>query len=149
MIKSVSSRLKNIFGQQSEEATRPLRVLVVDDEPPILGYVGRVLETLGYEIKTAESGARAVEIAAASEPFDALITDLMMPNMNGDELARRLRASSPDIKVLYLTGFSDQLFKEKTVLWDGEAFLDKPASPQAVREALSLLLFKSTTAKSA
>lgn len=48
----------------------------------------------------------------------------MMPQMAGDELARRLRQSEPSLKVLYLTGFSDRLFKERVTLWEDEAFLD-------------------------
>ncbi len=117
------------------------RILVVDDEAPVLGFVRRVLEPNGYEIVTAKSGKQALEIVGANTPFDALVTDLVMPEMTGDELARRMRAASPDLKVLYLTGFSDQLFKDKVTLWKAEAFLDKPASPQGLREAVALLLF--------
>src|SRR5580765_6760301 len=117
------------------------RILAVDDEPPILTFVQRALETNGYEIVTAESGVRALELAGKGEPFDALVTDLVMPHMTGDELARRLRASTPDLKVLYLTGFSDQLFRDKVTLWHDEAFLDKPATIKGLTEAVALLLF--------
>ena len=71
-----------------------------------------------------------------------------MPGMTGDELARRLRQSEPALKVLYLTGYSDHLFKEKTMLWADEAFLDKPCSVKGLREAVSLLLFGSFAAAS-
>ena len=60
----------------------------------------------------------------------------MMPQMTGDELARRLRQQEPSLKVLYLTGFSDRLFKEKVTLWQDEAFLDKPCSVQGCIEAV-------------
>jgi two-component system, cell cycle sensor histidine kinase and response regulator CckA len=69
-----------------------------------------------------------------------LVTDLMMPGMSGDELARRLRQREPRLKVLYLTGFSDHLFKEKSTLWADEAFLEKPCSVNGLLEAVSLLL---------
>jgi two-component system cell cycle sensor histidine kinase/response regulator CckA len=72
---------------------------------------------------------------------DVLVTDLMMPQMSGDELARRLRQSEPAIKVLYLTGYSDKLFKEKVMLWEDEAFLDKPCSVKGLQQAVSLLTF--------
>ena len=65
----------------------------------------------------------------------------MMPGMTGDELARRLRQADPHIKVLYLTGYSDRLFKEKSRLWEGEAFLDKPCTITGLVQAISLLLF--------
>jgi CheY-like chemotaxis protein len=70
-----------------------------------------------------------------------LVTYVMMPNMLGDDLARRLRQNEPDLKVLYLTGYSDRLFKEKVTLWEAEAFLDKPCSVAGLRQAVSLLLY--------
>jgi len=69
-----------------------------------------------------------------------LVTDLMMPQMTGDELARRLRLGEPDLKILYLTGFSDRLFKDKVTLWENEAYLDKPCTLKSLREAVSLML---------
>ncbi|MBI3403817.1 MAG: response regulator [Acidobacteria bacterium] len=118
----------------------PPAVLVVDDETSIRSYVSRVLEVAGYEVVIAGSGAEALERFKDMRRCDLVMTDLSMPNMNGDELARRLRLDDPDLKVLYLTGYSDRLFAEKQLLWDGEAFLDKPCSPKAVMEAVSLLL---------
>jgi CheY-like chemotaxis protein len=144
MSASVSSRVKSLF-QPKGQADRRWRVLVVDDEPPIVEFVRRVLETTGYEVASAESGQQALEIATGGGPFDALVTDLIMPGMNGDELARRLRASFPDLKVLYLTGFSDQLFKDKVTLWKDESFLDKPTTIKGLKEAVALLLFGSTS----
>jgi CheY-like chemotaxis protein len=124
--------------------SRPLRALVVDDEELVRRFVERVLREAGYETATASDGPEAFEIAATLatlETFDILVTDVMMPQMTGDELARRLRQSTPEIKVLYLTGFSDRLFKEKVTLWADEAFLDKPCSAKGLLEAVSLLLF--------
>jgi len=67
---------------------------------------------------------------------------VMMPQMTGDELARRLRQTEQrGLKVLYLTGFSDRLFKEKVTLWEDEAFLDKPCGVKGLLQAVSLLLF--------
>src|SRR5262245_1976946 len=122
-------------------SNRRRRILAVDDEPPILTFVQRALEMHNYEIVVAESGARALELAGKGEPFDALVTDLVMPHMTGDELARRLRAANPDLKVLYLTGFCDQLFRDKVTLWSAEAYLEKPATIKGLNEAVALLLF--------
>ena len=118
---------------------RALNVLVVDDEAPVRKFVDRVLRDGGYKTTVAGSGAEAIEAAARIEPLDLIVTDLMMPGMTGDELARRLRHTVPGLKVLYLTGYSDRLFKEKVTLWDEEAFLDKPCSVQGLLEAVSLL----------
>lgn len=116
------------------------RVLVVDDDPEICVFVDRTLRNAGYETTTAASGPEALSVIEFASPFDLLLTDVRMPEMTGDELARRIRQRNPQVKVLYLTGFSDQLFIDKGALWDGEAFLDKPSTAVGLLEAVSLLL---------
>ncbi len=115
-------------------------VLVVDDEEAVLRFVDRVLRDAGYKTAVANSGPEAIEVAKKIGPLAALVTDVMMPGMTGDELARMLRQTEPTLKVLYLTGYSDRLFKEKTMLWADEAFLDKPCTVKGLREAVSLLM---------
>jgi two-component system, cell cycle sensor histidine kinase and response regulator CckA len=119
-----------------------ISVLIVDDEAPLRRFVDRVLTQAGYTTTTASDGPEAIEAAAKLGSFDLLVTDLMMPQMTGDELARRLRQSQPSLKVLYLTGFSDRLFKEKVTLWEDEAFLEKPCTINGLMEAVALLLFR-------
>jgi len=119
----------------------PVRVLVVDDEEPVRTFVQRVVAHGHYETMTSASGPEAIEMAASHGPFDLLLTDLLMPEMNGDELARHLRRLQPSLKVLYLTGFSERLFKDQLTLLDGEAFLDKPCTAKSLLQAVSLLLF--------
>lgn len=123
----------------------PLRpgaaALVVDDEESVRRFVDRALREAGYQTTLAADGPEAIQVASKDRTFDILVTDVMMPRMTGDELARRLRQLEPGLKVLYLTGFSDRLFKEKATLWQDEAFLDKPCSVKGLLEAVSLLLF--------
>jgi len=114
--------------------------LIVDDEDAVRRFVERVLREAGYTTAGAAGGSEALKITAEFGKFDILVTDMMMPEMTGDELARRLRLQEPQLKVLYLTGFSDHLFKEKTTLWQDEAFLEKPCSVRGLLEAVSLLL---------
>lgn len=121
--------------------SRAFRILIVDDEPPVVQFVDRTLRAAGYETVTAPDGETALATAAAHGPFDLLLTDLMMPGIPGDQLAHALRRQDPDLPVLYLTGYSDRLFTERPQLWANETFLDKPASMQALREAVSLALF--------
>jgi CheY-like chemotaxis protein len=113
----------------------------VDDEEPIRRFVQRVLTEGGHHPTLAVDGEDALAVAKAQGPFDLLLTDVNMPKMMGDELARRLRQDDPSLKVLYLTGFSDLLFKEKLTLWEDEAYLDKPCSVRGLLEAISLLAF--------
>ena len=132
-IKTLASKL-----MKTPEPQGP--ILVVDDEEAVLRFVDRVLRDAGYKTVTATSGADAIEAAKKLGPLGALVTDVMMPGMTGDELARTLRQTEPTLKVLYLTGYSDRLFKEKTMLWADEAFLDKPCTVKGLREAVSLLM---------
>ena len=123
-------------------------ILVVDDEPSIREFVCRVLHKRGYVTAVAADGHEALAIALTLGPVDLLLTDLVMPKMNGDELARQLCVQQPDLKVLYFTGFSDRLFNDKGQLWEAEAFLDKPCTPKGLLEAVFLLLSGHVTPKS-
>ena len=123
------------------DSDRPISVLIVDDEEPVRKFVDRVMRDAGYTTAQAADGTEALEVASKLESVDILVTDVMMPQMLGDELARRLREAEPAVKVLYLTGYSDRLFKEKVTLWADEAYLDKPCSMKGLRQAVSLLLF--------
>ena len=131
--------LKQYADRLKAAPARTLRVLVVDDEEPVRKFVERVLREAGYETVMAADGTEAIETAQNQKAFDILVTDLLMPQMAGDELARRLRQNEPSLKVLYLTGFSDRLFKEKSTLWEDEAFLEKPCSIKGLLQAVALL----------
>jgi two-component system cell cycle sensor histidine kinase/response regulator CckA len=125
-------------------ADRVYRVLIVDDEPSSLKFLNRVLTGAGYETAVAGDAAEALALFQSTAPFDLLLTDLMMPAMPGDELAATIRRTHADMKVLYITGYSDRLFAERSVLWQDEAFIDKPISPAGLLEAVSLALFGHT-----
>lgn len=120
-------------------ATPPTTVLVVDDEPAIRQIARRILEDGGYQITEAEGGLEAIALLAQGHPLDLLMADLDMPGLGGDEMVRRIRATRPDLKVLYVTGHIDRLMDARP-LWEGEAFLEKPFNPIGLREAISLLL---------
>jgi len=138
---SVFSFVRTYTDCMTHSPKRSMSVLVVDDEASVRKFVERVLGEAGYTTSSASDGPEAIEIASKLEQFDMLVTDVMMPQMTGDELARRLRVGHPGLKILYLTGFSDRLFKEKVTLWADEAFLDKPCSLKGLLQAVSLLLF--------
>ena len=119
---------------------QPMSILIVDDEESIRRYVERVLSEAGYRTTIAVDGADAIAATARGGRFDLLLTDVVMPEMTGAELALRLRQDNPDIKVLYLTGHSDWLFAEKIVLRDDEAFLEKPCTIVGLLQAVSLAI---------
>ena len=119
------------------------RLLVVDDELPVLKLVTRILATDNYEIESASSGDDAAQmINAPGYPgVDLLVTDLMMPGINGRELAMITRRRFPNSRVLYITGFADRLFKDLTELGEGESFIEKPFGTDGLLEATRLLMF--------
>jgi two-component system cell cycle sensor histidine kinase/response regulator CckA len=119
---------------------KPRRVLVVDDDTAMRQYLKNVLTAAGYVAVPAHDGADALEKFEQDGPFDLLVTDVVMPLVSGDELARRIRKIEPTMPVLYVTGYSDELFKQKPLLWQDEAFLDKPCSPASVVDAVSMLM---------
>ena len=138
---SLRDFVKNSAARIIAPAPNEIAVLVVDDEEPVRKFVERVMQSAGYQVAVAGDGPQAIEVAEKMTRLDILVTDLMMPEMLGDEIARRLRQHEPRLKVLYLTGYSDRLFKDKVTLWEDEAFLDKPCSIKGLLQAVSLLLF--------
>ena len=119
------------------------RLLVVDDEAPILKLVTRILSTENYDIVQAESGDAAAQMVSKPDHpgVDLLVTDLMMPGMNGRDLATIVRGKYPKVRVLYVTGFADTLFKDLTELAEGESFIEKPFGTDGLLEATRLLMF--------
>jgi CheY-like chemotaxis protein len=127
-----------------ETVAHHARVLVVDDEALILDVVDRVLLSAGYHMSLTTSPVEALRLLESEPPFDLLLTDLVMAEMAGDELARRALIVSPQLKVLYLTGYSDRLFTLRSCLWENEAFLDKPVTVEGLREAVALAIYGTT-----
>jgi two-component system cell cycle sensor histidine kinase/response regulator CckA len=125
--------------QSKTEEPASRTVLVVDDEASVRVLERRILENLGYRVTEASNGTEMVEQLAGGARFDLLIADLDMPVVRGDEMARRVRRSRPDLPVLYVTGHIDWL-KDAGPLGEGEAFLAKPFTVAGLQEAIALLL---------
>ena len=119
-------------------------VAVVDDDPMMLDVLARILQRENYELVMAGGGPEIMEkLGAHSGALDLLVTDYAMPDMQGRELAERVRQRFPSVKVLYQTGFSDMLFENRVELEEGAAFLEKPFTARGLREAARLVLFGS------
>lgn len=129
------------------DARPPVRVLIVDDDEGMRQYVDRVVRDAGYETTVAADGEQAIALSGRVPPFNLMITDEVMPRLAGHQLARYMRERYLDIKVLYLTGFRDVLFREKGSLWADEAFLEKPCTPEALVQAVSMLLYGASAAE--
>jgi CheY-like chemotaxis protein len=119
-------------------------VAVVDDDPMMLDLLQRILQRENFELMMAGGGPEMLErLSAYDGQIDLLVTDYAMPEMQGRELAEKLRDRFPALKVLYQTGFSDMLFENRVELEDGAAFVEKPFTARGLREAARLMLFGS------
>jgi len=125
----------------------PLKVLIVDDEPAVCSFVERVLQECGYTTEVVHSPSAALITFVTSGPFDVLLTDENMPESRGHELAAQLRRLDPELSVLYVTGYSDMLFTDRSTLWEGEAYIEKPVSARGLSQAILLLLASRTRAR--
>jgi two-component system cell cycle sensor histidine kinase/response regulator CckA len=123
------------------KSAQPVAILAVDDEPGVLALVRRCLDDPRLTLTEASNGRDALAQIEKGPVPNLLITDLRMPEMEGDELARLVRTREPDLKVLYLTSHADRLFDAKSHLWAEEAYLDKPFTREGLREAVAVLLF--------
>jgi len=124
--------------------TEPVRgtILLVEDEESVRRLVRRVLGGAGYRILEAADGAEALAVAAAWRgEFDLVITDVIMPGMSGQELSARLREGTPALRILYVSGYTDDAILQHGQLLPNTGFLQKPFSPaalvQRVREVLA------------
>jgi PAS domain S-box-containing protein len=117
------------------------RILLVDDEPAIVDIGKGMLENLGYTVETRTSPIEALEaFKAQPDKFDLVITDMTMPKMTGDELAKELMKIRPDIPIIVCTGFSERINEEKAKAMGIRRLVMKPIVQrelaEAVREAL-------------
>ncbi len=105
-------------------------VLVVDDDAAVLRLIADTLRPLGYRVLEASRGDEAVAVCqAVGERIDLLLTDVIMPGMNGQELAEACRRERPGIKVMFMSGYTNDVITHLGVLDGGIAFLDKPLRP--------------------
>jgi PAS domain S-box-containing protein len=116
-------------------------VLLVEDEAGVRKLVRGILEQHGYSVLEAESGQQALDLEAGHEgPIDLLLTDVVMPEMSGRAVAEALTLARPEMKVLYLSGYTDHVVVDRGVLAAGARFLQKPFSPEALTRKIREVL---------
>jgi CheY-like chemotaxis protein len=108
---------------------RPLRVLVVDDQPDIADSEAMLVRLWGYEAETARDGLAALAAAARFRP-DVVVLDIGLPGMNGWELARRLRESVGPLCLIAVTGYATDADRRRSAEAGFESHLAKPADPE-------------------
>jgi two-component system, OmpR family, response regulator len=117
----------------------PVRVLVVDDEPSLAELLASVLRYEGWDVRTAASGAEALQTAQEFRP-DAVVLDIMLPDFSGIEVMRRLRAEAPHVCVLFLTARDAVEDRVAGITAGGDDYVTKPFSLEEVLARLRGLL---------
>jgi CheY-like chemotaxis protein len=136
------------IAEVPEDADTPLArprenmvVLVVDDEAGVRKLTSRILRTRGFSVLEAASGAEALSVAHAwHEPIDLLVTDVVMPEMNGWELAKQLLAERPGLETLYISGHTEDAAIQRRLVDKNVNFLEKPFAPGALVQKVRKLL---------
>jgi two-component system cell cycle sensor histidine kinase/response regulator CckA len=115
-------------------------VLVVEDDPAVRGLVEEMLVAAGYAVVSAATPGTAIAIAESDQAIDAIVTDVVMPEMNGHQLAQRLHELRPGAPVLYTSGYSGDIIEARGLVEVGDAFIRKPYSSAALVGKLQALL---------
>jgi two-component system cell cycle sensor histidine kinase/response regulator CckA len=117
------------------------RILLVDDEKPIVNIITKILSSLGYDVQSRTSSIEALELfKAMPKKFDLVITDMTLPQMSGDALAQELMKIRPDLPVILCTGFSENITKEKAETMGIKVFLMKPLLKEEMAHAIRRVL---------
>jgi hypothetical protein len=116
-------------------------ILLAEDEKGVRELAREYLEMSGYTVIMAEDGHTAIELASMhAGPIHLLMTDVVMPGIGGPELAERIKALRPEIKVLYMSGYTDQAIMHQGVLQTGAVLLQKPFTLAALASKLREML---------
>jgi DNA-binding response OmpR family regulator len=110
-------------------------ILLVEDQEAVRTFVKAALERAGYHIIQASDSAEALTVAEHhSGNIHLLLTDVVLPGMNGKDLSQELKALRPDVKVLFISGYTTDVIAHRGVLDPGVAFLHKPFSADVVAQ---------------
>ena len=111
------------------------RVLVVEDEDMVRAVAERALVRQGYVVETASDGEEALALFADGKGYDLIVSDVVMPNLDGPAMARQLRAKYGNVKILFMSGYAEEQLRQSINL-DNVSFLPKPFSVQQIAEAV-------------
>jgi two-component system, cell cycle sensor histidine kinase and response regulator CckA len=111
------------------------RILIVEDEDMVRAVAERALVRQGYVVETASDGEEALALFADGKRYDLVVSDVVMPNMDGPTMARNLRGQFGDIRLLFMSGYAEEQLRE-TISLDNVSFLPKPFSVQQIAEAV-------------
>lgn len=121
-------------------------VLVVEDDPTVQRLIERILDLKGYTVLTASNGHEALKVSRQHEgTIHLVLTDVVMPRMGGAKLAEELASLRPEIKILYMSGYSDDAISRQGLLEEDKEILEKPLSPYDLTKKVREMLDKKPT----
>jgi two-component system cell cycle sensor histidine kinase/response regulator CckA len=129
-----SARSRSTAKAKKDELWGSGTVLLVEDEPMVRSVAERALTRHGYKVMTADNGEDALEILGRVEPIDLLISDVVMPGMDGPTMVREARKSRPELKILFMSGYAEEQLR-KSIDIENVNFLPKPFSVTELAEA--------------
>lgn len=151
----IGTTFKLYFPNHAASVTKPRRasltdefpvgtevILLVEDSEPVRELVSRILSDSGYKLLTAQNGRQAIEVMQQSSTphIDLVISDVVMPIENGEDLLRRLRAKDPHLPILFMSGYSDDMDIINHIRQAKLPFIQKPFSPIALAKKVRALL---------
>ena len=130
-------RLDQLLGRPAR-VTDPCRglLVLVEDEDMVRAVAERALTRQGYVVVTASDGEQGLEVLDELDHVDLLLSDVVMPNMDGPAMERRARAKRPDLPVLFMSGYAEEQLR-KSIDMDNVSFLPKPFSVAQLSEAVA------------
>jgi len=135
------SESKEVSKTKAKLETGHEHILLVDDEEPVIRLEKQILERLGYQITSCSSSLDAVDIFRSNpNAFDIVITDVSMPDMTGDQLAKEILSIKPDIPIIICTGFSERITKEQAETIGIKGFLMKPIAKSDIAHEVRKVL---------
>jgi CheY-like chemotaxis protein len=115
--------------------------MVVDDEETIVSMERKILERLGYRVTSSTDSSRALKVFAdRPDKYDLVITDMTMPHMTGDELAKKMMDIKPTLPVILCTGFNERISEEKALEMGITKFVMKPVITEELTSAIRTVL---------
>lgn len=125
----------------------PIKVLIVDDEEVMRSLMIKILEKAGYKVLTANGGLAARQILA-EQPIDLVLSDVKMPDMNGFDLLKEIKANYPHIAVIMMTAYADSYTIKDALIYGADEYITKPFKHYEVTVVMERAYWRSQAGRS-
>ena len=128
-------------GSSRSDLTGSATILLVEDEEAVRAFAARALTARGYKVYEAASGTEALEVIGdTDDQIDLVVSDVVMPEMDGPTLLRELRKTQPDLKIIFVSGYAEEAFAKHLPEDESFQFLPKPFSLKDLATAVKQTL---------